>query len=283
MQNLPDSRDLNGPSKADPANWPDWIRITLIVISGFWLVTIPFMFWKKMRHTVLPYVGAASGGLMALLIVIEVLSGGSSQEGAGVTTSSLTATPTATPAYTATLTPTASPTPTATPTPEPTPAPSPTPTPEPTPAPKSVWRTHTSQDDLTGARKTFILTSSSKWNDEWPYSEYPPRLVATCSTGNFELWVDWRRFVNHSFGASSGRGSFAIDGGQVQNFSWRESTDDEATFAVNPVRVARALEFGTTAVFRVWDFEDEAFTATFPIAGFEQSSRMLSCYPHSGA
>jgi len=130
----------------DPAYWPDSVRITLIVISGFWLITLPFMFWKRMRYTALPYAGLVLPVLVALSLVFGQSSNdeGETQADQGVaavssataaaspTVEVTTTTPTAT--ATPSPTPTASPTPTPTPTPEPTPAPTPEPTATPTPS-----------------------------------------------------------------------------------------------------------------------------------------------------
>lgn len=94
MNQVPDSREISGPSRADPAHWPDWLRITLIVISGFWVITIPFMFWKRMRYSALPYVGAVSGSMTVLLILIGITFGESSPEDEQAA-AVITATPTA--------------------------------------------------------------------------------------------------------------------------------------------------------------------------------------------
>lgn len=123
----------------DPAYWPDWVRITLIVISGFWLITLPFMFWKRMRYTALPYAGLVLPVLVALSLVFGQSSndeGETQADQAGAAVSSATAVTSPT-AEVATATPsptaTASPTLTATATPEPTPTPMPEPTAAPTP------------------------------------------------------------------------------------------------------------------------------------------------------
>ena len=36
-------------NRLHPANFPNWLRIALIALGGVWLVTIPFMFWRKAR------------------------------------------------------------------------------------------------------------------------------------------------------------------------------------------------------------------------------------------
>ena len=63
-------------NKLNPENFPRWLRIALIVMSGVWLVTIPFMFWRKARYTWLPYVGV----LAIVVIGLGVASGGSTEE-----------------------------------------------------------------------------------------------------------------------------------------------------------------------------------------------------------
>ena len=122
----------------DPAYWPDWVRITLIVISGFWLITLPFMFWKRMRYTGLPYAGLVLPVLVALSLVFGQSSNDegetqADQVGAAVSPATAVASPTV---EVATATATPSPTPTASPTPTPTATPTPAPTATPTPMPQ---------------------------------------------------------------------------------------------------------------------------------------------------
>lgn len=57
-------------SRFHPERWPGWLRITLTVVGGLWVVTIPFMFWRAARHTWLPYAGVAM--LCALVLGIAV-------------------------------------------------------------------------------------------------------------------------------------------------------------------------------------------------------------------
>lgn len=134
--------------KLNPAHFPNWLRIALIALSGVWLVTIPFMFWRKARYTWLPYAGAAT----IVLIAVVAVAGDASEEPepaatgnpqpptAARETAEATAPPTSQPSPTQTPapspTPTSEPTPTSTPTPEPTPEPTPDPTPDPTPTPE---------------------------------------------------------------------------------------------------------------------------------------------------
>ena len=132
----------------NPEKWPNGLRVTLIVLSGFWLFTIPFMFWRRHRYSWLPYMGISSVVLVVLAIMFG--SAGTPEDTQQAVTS---ATPTAsaiplvaTPVATATATPepsveatphSAAETPLATPvataqaTAEPTPEETPEPTPEP--------------------------------------------------------------------------------------------------------------------------------------------------------
>ena len=143
----PNGGDLD---KLNPAHFPNWLRIALIALSGVWLVTIPFMFWRKARYTWLPYAGAAT----IVLTALGAVAGGVSEEpepaatanpqppAAARETAEATAPPTSQPSPTPTPTSTPAPEPTLTPTstltPEPPPTSTPDPTPEPTPEPMSA-------------------------------------------------------------------------------------------------------------------------------------------------
>lgn len=130
--------------KLNPAHFPNWLRIALIALGGIWLVTIPFMFWRKARYTWLPYAGAAT----IVLIAVAAVAGGASEEpepaatgtpqppAAARETAEATTPPTSQPSPTPTPTPTPMPSPTPSPTPTPTSTPTPEPTPDPTPTPE---------------------------------------------------------------------------------------------------------------------------------------------------
>ena len=63
-------------NRLHPANFPNWLRIALIAPGGVWLVTIPFMFWRKARYTWLPYLGAGT----VVLIAAAAVAGSASEE-----------------------------------------------------------------------------------------------------------------------------------------------------------------------------------------------------------
>ena len=58
--------DPPGERVVNPARWPNWLRVTAIVVSGVWIVTVPFMFWRAARFTWLPYAGIATAALLVL-------------------------------------------------------------------------------------------------------------------------------------------------------------------------------------------------------------------------
>ena len=68
--------DPPGERVVNPVRWPNWLRITAIVFSGVWIVTIPFMFWRASRYTWLPYLGVAT----AAILVLAIAAGGSGDE-----------------------------------------------------------------------------------------------------------------------------------------------------------------------------------------------------------
>ena len=60
-------------SALHPGRWPDWLRIVLTAASGIWIVTIPLMFWRAARFTWLPYLGAATIAVAALLVAVDIV------------------------------------------------------------------------------------------------------------------------------------------------------------------------------------------------------------------
>ncbi|MYA20962.1 MAG: hypothetical protein F4Z25_12125 [Chloroflexi bacterium] len=68
--------DPPGERVVNPARWPNWLRITAIVVSGVWIVSIPFMLWRAARYTWLPYLGVGTVPLIALVLV----AGGDSED-----------------------------------------------------------------------------------------------------------------------------------------------------------------------------------------------------------
>ena len=125
------------------------------------------------------------------------------------------------------------------------------------------------------------------WNDfgRGSFAVDGGSVQARCSLRNgFELFVTWDRHITTSASSSqrssiTGRGSFAVDRGSVQEFAWRNSTDNNATFAAFPEQVADWLRNGSDRiVIRVYNYDGESLTATFPIGGYAQSERAnLGC------
>ncbi len=66
-----------------PARWPSWLRIVLIVISGVWLITLPFMLSRRARFTWLPYVGVATIAVLAFGLAVSGESEGSTPASTG--------------------------------------------------------------------------------------------------------------------------------------------------------------------------------------------------------
>ena len=128
--------DPPGERVVNPARWPNWLRITAIVVSGLWIVSIPFMFWRSPRYTWLPYLGVAT----AIILVFAIAAGDAGDE-ADQAASAPAAQPvdSATPARSE-PTPTGTSEPTPTRTREPTPTRTPEPTPEPTLTPAEVFQ-----------------------------------------------------------------------------------------------------------------------------------------------
>ncbi len=114
-------------NRLHPANFPNWLRIALIALGGVWLVTIPFMFWRKARYTWLPYLGAGT----VVLIAAAAVAGGASEEPEPAATGNPQPPAAARATAEATTPPASQPSPTPSPSPTPTPEPTPTSTPEP--------------------------------------------------------------------------------------------------------------------------------------------------------
>ena len=108
-------------NRFNPEQFPNWLRVGLIVFSSVWIVTIPFMFWRKHRYTWLPYAGAAAAAVFVLGIAV----GGQTEESASSGAS--TERPSEAQPLTRTSTPSAArkSTPPSTSTPSPTPPPAP--------------------------------------------------------------------------------------------------------------------------------------------------------------
>ena len=138
------------------------------------------------------------------------------------------------------------------------------------------WRSVAGADDLTGEPRAEIYSTATKWSGT-PHFFGAPELWMRCYQGEFDLWIDWDAPIAHSSLVSEGRGRFAIDGGDVQDFPWTESPGLRSSFAVLPGWVAEQVAVGSQAVFRAWDYDDREYTATFPTAGFAQASRVLTC------
>ena len=128
------------PDKLAPRNWPNWLRIVTLVVSGVWIVSIPLLFSARLRMTWMPWVGVGSVILLVVGIAVPADDDVATAEPTTVVTATVASDITESEPTAATetfkLTPTPTPTVTVSPTPTSTPETTPTPelaTPEPTP------------------------------------------------------------------------------------------------------------------------------------------------------
>ena len=145
------------PDKLAPRNWPNWLRIVTLVVSGVWIVSIPLLFSARLRMTWMPWVGVGSVILLVVgiavpadddvataeptTVVTATVASDITESEPTVATETLKLTPTPTPTVTVSPTPTSRPETTPTPelaTPEPTPQVAPTPVA--TASPNEVFR-----------------------------------------------------------------------------------------------------------------------------------------------
>ena len=111
-------QDETSTGKLHPGNWPGWLRVTLIIASGLWAVTIPFMFWRRNRETWLPYAGIA---MLGVLVVGIAFGDAGESDSSSVAPSTPVRTAEPTPVRTAEPTPTSTPPLSSTPIPPPSP------------------------------------------------------------------------------------------------------------------------------------------------------------------
>ena len=214
--------DPPGESVVNPARWANWLRITAIVLSGIWIVTIPFMFWRAARFTWLPYLGVATAVVLVLSIAVGAESDEADEPPPSATvqpvasathavpeptpTRTLEPTATRTPEPTATRTPEPTPTrtlePTATRTPEPTPTRTPEPTatrtPEPTPTPRpNVEDCFSPWDGNLDALEDLVRPGL---NDEGSMQTHETRFSRSPDADGYHL-VQMEYSANNLFGA----------------------------------------------------------------------------------
>ena len=85
------------PDKLAPRNWPNWLRIVTLVVSGVWIVSIPLLFSARLRMTWMPWVGVVSVILLVALNAVPTDDGATTAEPATATSDSTPASPEATP------------------------------------------------------------------------------------------------------------------------------------------------------------------------------------------
>ncbi len=77
------------PDKLAPRNWPNWLRIVTLVVSGVWIVTIPLLFSARLRMTWMPWVGVVSVILLVAWIAVPTDDGAATAKPTTVVTATV--------------------------------------------------------------------------------------------------------------------------------------------------------------------------------------------------
>ena len=77
------------PDKLAPRNWPNWLRIVTLVVSGVWIVSIPLLFRARLRMTWMPWVGVVSVILLVAVIAVPTDDGAATAEPTTVVTATV--------------------------------------------------------------------------------------------------------------------------------------------------------------------------------------------------
>ena len=85
------------PDKLAPRNWPNWLRIVTLVVSGVWIVSIPLLFSARLRMTWMPWVGVVSVILLVAVNAVPTDDGAATAEPTTATSDSTPASPEAPP------------------------------------------------------------------------------------------------------------------------------------------------------------------------------------------
>lgn len=176
----------------------------------------------------------------------------------------------------------------ATPTPGPkiTPTPVPVSTPvSPTPNPAaSSWDQHSSTDPITGKERFFLTTFGAMIGSDPHASLYDrPSITMSCSdTIYFSVFVGWGgRFIAGDVRTDNIPTEYRVDDSVAFTIQANESTSNESGFidTQHRTRFARSLLNSEEVVIRMKSYDGDTLTGKFPIAGLDQESAFLPCFP----
>lgn len=88
-------------------------------------------------------------------------------------------------------------------------------------------------------------------------------IIARCKSHKTTIYIDWSSYL----GGDKSKITTGIDNKPAQTESWSVSTDNQATFAPNPIMLLRQLAKGNRYVARLIPYRSNPIVAVFNLTG----------------
>ena len=122
---------------------------------------------------------------------------------------------------------------------------------------KPRWQSIVETDPANGTRSVQMMVGTV---DRSPSQQYPVALILSCQNRNTDVYVIWRQYM----GVHDVELSWKVGSDETVKETWSLSTDNEATFAPEPIPLIKrmmgselfqikAAPFGSSPVTHVFD------------------------------
>jgi type VI secretion system protein VasI len=122
---------------------------------------------------------------------------------------------------------------------------------------KPRWQSSVSTDPANGSSSVQMMVAAV---DRSPSQQYPVTLILSCQDRNTDVYVIWRQYM----GTYDVELSWKVGSDETVKETWSLSTDNEATFAPEPILLInrmmgsevfqiKAAPFGSSPVTHVFD------------------------------
>jgi len=134
--------------------------------------------------------------------------------------------------------------------------------------PGSRWHSIVSTDPVDGSKKVQMMIGAV---DRLPSQKDHAALVLSCDRGTTDAYVIWRQYL----GVYDLEVSWRVGSEQAVTETWSLSTDNEATFAPEPVELIKRMMANKLFLIKTTPFGSSPVTVEFNTAGLQTESAEL--------
>ncbi|MGB2832322.1 MAG: type VI secretion system-associated protein TagO [Methylotenera sp.] len=141
---------------------------------------------------------------------------------------------------------------------------------------KGKWNTRTEQSKVDDSLSVFVSLDADSDISGWPEKSYRPSIILRCLEGKTEAMIVTGMPPQVEYGAyDSATVRLRIDKDKAFNEKMTESTDKEALFFRDSVKLIKKLMGNQTLLFQFTPFNSSSAITTFNITGIEEAIKPI--------